>query len=151
VLTDIINKRDYCYMFSSHRNGVPISTLYMLGYLPFCSIQGPVAAHWPPVALPTWPYADIPALCFVFPLYWEKRDFVNLVFLCAVCKQTTAGGAVNVVAGFGISGLGAWETGASFDTCQAHHFVTAKSRVEINGSLALVSQPDYSIVNFSDY
>jgi hypothetical protein len=46
---------------------------------------------------------------------------------------------VHIVAYFWITNLGTLETGDSFDTSQAEHFVTAKGLLEISGSPALVS------------
>ena len=44
----------------------------------------------------------------------------------------------DTVADFSITGFGGRETGDSFDTSQAEHFVTAKGLVEIGRSPALL-------------
>ena len=51
-----------------------------------CSIQGLLAAHWPHVALPTWPCADIPARVFCLPTILGKEGFCNptFIFLCSL-------------------------------------------------------------------
>ena len=46
-----------------------------------CSIQGLVAAHWPPVILPTWPCACIPARLLRLLTISGTEGFVTRVFL----------------------------------------------------------------------
>jgi hypothetical protein len=47
-----------------------------------CSIQELVAAHWPPVALPTWPHADIPARLFRLPTILGTEGVCNPSVFC---------------------------------------------------------------------
>ena len=74
-----------------------------------CSIQGHLAAHCPHVALPTWPFADIPARVFCLAIILGTEGFckTSVIFLCAVCKETTAGRAVRNHSRFSVSRQGA--------------------------------------------
>jgi hypothetical protein len=47
-----------------------------------CSIQGSVTAHLTPVALPAWPYADIPARLFHLPTILGKEGVCNPSVFC---------------------------------------------------------------------
>jgi hypothetical protein len=47
-----------------------------------CSIQVLMAAHWPPVALRTWPYADIPARYFHLPTILGTEGVCNPSVFC---------------------------------------------------------------------
>jgi len=111
------------------------------GSPPFCSIQGLVAAHWPRVALPTWPYADIPARLFPLPTILGKEGFCERSVFCVLSVLSGDDDrrvGCDTVADFSITGFGASETRDSFATSQAEHFVTAKGPVEIGRSPALV-------------
>ena len=50
-----------------------------------------MAAHLPPVALPTLPSACIPARLFGRLTISRTEGCVTECFVCAVCKATTAG------------------------------------------------------------
>ena len=48
------------------------------------SIQGLVAAHWPPVALPTLPYAGIPTRLFGLRTILRTEGFCNPSIFCVL-------------------------------------------------------------------
>jgi hypothetical protein len=68
----------------------------------WCSIQGFVAAHWPPLHAPLDHMQTFLQVCFVFPQYWERR-------VLSVRKRRQES-----VADLSITGFGASETGGFF-------------------------------------
>jgi len=89
-----------------------INILFQEGVLKYqCSIQGLVVAHRPPVALSTWPYADIPARLFRLPKILGTEGFCKQLFCVLTVRSRRQGVRWDIVADFTTTELGAWEKG----------------------------------------
>jgi hypothetical protein len=74
-----------------------------------------VAAHWPPVSLPTCPYADIPARFCRLPTMLGTEGVCNpSVFCVPSVRRRRQESGEDIVADFGITGLETSEKGGFF-------------------------------------
>jgi len=82
----------------------------------YCSIQGFLAAHWPPFALSRRMTICRHSCKFVnLPIPLGKEEFCNLVFLvCWIVRKQRQEGGCNTVSEFSVTRLGASETGGFF-------------------------------------
>jgi len=81
--------------------------LTLLARVTVCSIQGLVAAHWPPVALPTWPYTGIPARLFGLRTILGTEGFCNRSVYCVLSVRSRRQGGGKICSGFSVTGQGA--------------------------------------------
>ena len=85
--TVVLLDGEYAYSVKTSKRETVISEYSDKRYRSNCSIQGFVAAHWPRVASPLNHTQTFLHVCFVFPKYWEKWVFVNLM-LAQETKQS---------------------------------------------------------------
>jgi len=117
-----------------------------------CNIQGLVAAHWPPVALPIWPYADIPTRLFCLRTILGTEGFCNPSIFCVLSARRRRQGCGKICRRFSITGQVAWETGGTLST-PARPTTSEQRRASQKLAVLLHSSPQlyYSFVHSIDY
>jgi len=116
----------------------------------FCCIQGLVAAHGPPVAVPAWLCACISACWFGILTMVGMEGFCNLSSSCVLSERRRWQGCSKIWSRLNVTGQGARKKGDTFET-RGRRFSSSKGPDRRVAVLHSSPHMDYSVIHSSDY